>query len=343
MSHHLTTTKDLVDFIAPFKAKPPKVLGVDTEFMRRTTYWPKLCLIQLAFDDVICTIDPLQDIELSPLKPLFTNPNIAKVFHAASQDIECLEHALDVRIDNIFDVQIASMCLEPTYMPSYQALVLHHIGLTLEKGQQTIDWSRRPLSDRALTYARSDVLHLASLFHTFTRELEHKNRDIWIIEELARARDPVPLKPWQKIPKWTMLETQPSALTLLIQLSLWREHAARTHNRPRQKIASDQTLYTLAERADDTNIKARILSELGDDVWEHIQTYSVSLPPHVKALTTNQKQHIRALRAEANQVADAQNIPPTFLITHKEIEHYVRHQTPPKRLSGWRGTLLNWR
>lgn len=343
MSHHLTTTKDLVDFIAPFKAHPPKVLGVDTEFMRRTTYWPKLCLIQLAFDDVICTVDPLSDIDLSSLKPFFTNPNIAKVFHAAAQDIECLEQALNVHIQNIFDVQIASMCLDPTYMPSYQALVLQHVGLTLEKGQQTIDWSKRPLSTRALAYARSDVLHLGSLFHDFTKALKRKNRESWIVEEVVRARDPVPLKPWQKIPKWTMLEARPDALALLMQLSLWREHAARVQDRPRQKIASDQVLYTLAEHASATNLKARILSELGEHVWEHIQQYNVSPPPHVKTLTTNQKKHIRTLRAEANQVADAQNIPPTFLITHKEIEHYVRQKTPPKRLSGWRGTLLNWR
>ena len=302
MSHHITATEELAGLIAPFHAHPPKVIGVDTEFMRRTTYWPKLCLIQLALDDVICTIDPLGDVDLKLLTPLLTNPHVPKVFHAAAQDVACLEHAVGERIAGIFDLQIAAMCLYPNHMPSYQALVHQHTGLTLEKGPQTMDWSKRPLTDRALDYARSDVLHLSPLFNTLKEALQEKNRLDWMMEETLREGAPCALKPWQKIRKWTLLESRPASLTLLMRLALWREHEARTQNRPRQKIASDETLYHLAEHASSTNIKGHVSKELGHDVWNYVQQYNVSLPPHVKALTVSQKNGVLYLRTEAFEV-----------------------------------------
>ena len=343
MSHHFTTTKDLERFLAAYHARPPQFVGIDTEFMRRTTYWPKLCLIEIAMDDALCTIDYCAPgMDLSPLLPFLTNQNIPKIFHAATQDIDCLERALNVEIKNIFDIQIAWMCLEATYMPSYQYLVHTHIGIKLEKTQQTIDWTQRPLPQCALDYARADVEHLGILFKKFSHNLDHKKRSFWMQEEMQCARKKTTLKPWQKIQKWNFLETTPQALSLLMRLSLWREECAQTRDVLRQAVADDQTLYSLAQKAEKPDIKERIINILGDESWHYIQAHIVPLPPRFCALNALEKKHIKDLRAQATQCAAAHNLPPTFLVTHKEIEYYVRHNALPKRLEGWRGTLLKW-
>src|SRR3984885_10855743 len=185
----ITTTADLAAFCERLSSQP--FVAVDTEFMRETTYWPKLCLIQAeAPDGTGACIDPLAEgLDLAPFLAVLADPKIMKVFHAARQDLEIFVN-LGVMPAPLFDSQIAAMAAGFGEQVAYDALVRQMLKVDLDKSSRFTDWARRPLSDNQLTYALHDVTHLADLYPILRERLEKAGRLAWVMEEMAQLIDP---------------------------------------------------------------------------------------------------------------------------------------------------------
>ena len=187
----ITTTAELQAFCDRISDAP--FIAVDTEFMRETTYWPKLCLVQVAAPALSAVIDPLAEgIDLAPLLALLTDERIDKVFHAARQDVEIF-YNLGVIPQPLFDTQIAGMAAGFGEQIAYDALVRQMLKVELDKSSRFTDWARRPLSDSQLTYALADVTHLAELYPILRERLEKAGRLAWVMEEMGALSRSGPL------------------------------------------------------------------------------------------------------------------------------------------------------
>ncbi|MBB3763623.1 ribonuclease D [Sphingomicrobium lutaoense] len=225
-------------------------VAVDTEFMRENTYFPELCLIQIASIDEAAAIDPLANgIDLDPLLDLLVdNRDVLKVFHAGGQDLEIFHNMTDEMPRPLFDTQIAAMALGYGEQVGYANLVSAALGIQLDKGARFTDWSRRPLDKRQLDYAIADVTHLATLFPKLLDELVETGRGAWLDEEMERLADPssfafAPEDAWKRM---KLPGRSPQVLGRLKALAAWREREARSKNIPRGRIVKDDTLGELA-------------------------------------------------------------------------------------------------
>ena len=172
------------------KSSKKPFICIDTEFMRESTFFSVLCLIQIATDDTEVVIDPLaKDINLAPLINILLDSNVTKVFHAARQDIEIFYHICGEVPKNIFDTQIAAMALGFRESIGYSSLVKGRLNINIDKGERFTDWSRRPLTKNQLKYALADVTHLRDLYPGLVKELTEKNRSSWIKEETNQLTD----------------------------------------------------------------------------------------------------------------------------------------------------------
>lgn len=222
---------------------------VDTEFMRETTYWAKLCLVQMAGPDEARCIDPLAPgINLKPLYDLLANPKVLKVFHAGRQDLEIFYTATTQVPTPIFDTQIAAMVCGFGDQVGYETLVSKLAGAHLDKSQRFTDWSQRPLTDRQIKYALGDVTHLRKVYMALTKKLEKSGRLPWLQEEADTLTDPMtyrvePREAWRRIRARTRA---PRLLCVLRELAAWRELAAQSLDMPRQRVAKDDALLELA-------------------------------------------------------------------------------------------------
>jgi len=205
-------------------------VAVDTEFMRETTYWPDLCLIQLAGAEHNGLIDPLAEgLDLSPFFDLMNNPEVLKVFHAARQDIEIMVHRSGVVPHPVFDTQIAAMVCGFGDQVGYEAIVRKLAKAQIDKSSRFTDWSRRPLSDKQLAYALSDVTHLRVVYAKLRVELEKSGREPWLREEMEILASPAtyrtePEDAWKRIKVRLRSKKQ---LGVLVQLAAWREREAQ--------------------------------------------------------------------------------------------------------------------
>jgi len=226
-------------------------IAVDTEFMRETTYWPKLCLIQVAGETAEAVIDPLAEgLDLSPLLALFADPKIEKVFHAARQDVEIFNN-LGVIPRPLFDTQIAAMAAGFGEQIAYDALVRQMLKIDLDKSSRFTDWARRPLSDNQLVYALADVTHLASLYPMLRERLEKAGRLAWVKEEMAALTDPA-LYDTDPENAWKRLKPKKSAtkyLAVLQSVAAWRERTAQQRDQPRGRILKDDAIDEIATQA----------------------------------------------------------------------------------------------
>lgn len=244
----ITKTADLEALCRELAAQP--FAAVDTEFMRETTYWPKLCLIQAAAPGVEAVIDPLADgLNLEPFLTLMADANVLKVFHAARQDLEIFLK-LGKRMPNpVFDTQIAAMAGGYGDTIAYDALVQQVLKRRLDKSSRFTDWSRRPLSENQLTYALADVTHLRDLYPRLRQKLEDENRLSWLDEEHAYLVDPAiydttPERAWQRL---KLRKTTPDYVLALQVAAAWRERQAQMRDVPRGRIVKDEALYEIAE------------------------------------------------------------------------------------------------
>ncbi len=225
-------------------------IAVDTEFMRENTFWPELCLIQVADRAHAAAIDPLAPgIDLKPLLDLLVdNEDMLKVFHAGGQDVEIIFNLTGKTPHPIFDTQIGQMAIGQAEQVGYSNLVEAWIGLQLDKGARFTDWSRRPLDKRQIDYAIGDVTHLAKIFPMMLDKLIKTGRGHWLDEEMEKLADPAnysvdPDKAWQRIKSPSR---KPDVLGRLQALAAWREREARNKNLPRGRIVKDETLADLA-------------------------------------------------------------------------------------------------
>jgi ribonuclease D len=243
--HPLITRSDDLKALVDRLSKQP-FIAVDTEFMRENTYWPDLCLIQVASVEEAAAIDPKADgIGLESLLELFVNnEDVLKVFHAGGQDLEII-HNLTGKVPHpLFDTQIAAMALGHGEQIGYSNLIESLLGHSLDKGARFTDWSRRPLDKRQIDYAIADVTHLAAVFPRMVDKLKKTGRGAWLDEEMERLADPssfafAPQDAWKRL---KLPSRNPAVLGRLKALAAWRETEARSKNLPRGRIIKDDTL-----------------------------------------------------------------------------------------------------
>lgn len=245
----ITTTADLQAFCDKIKDQP--FVAVDTEFMRETTYWPKLCLIQAAAPNAEAVIDPLADgIDLEPFLEILRDPKIEKVFHAARQDVEIFNN-LNAMPTPLFDTQVAGMAAGFGEQIAYDALVRQMLKVEIDKSSRFTDWARRPLTDAQLVYAVGDVTHLAKLYPMLRARLEKDGRLAWVVDEMRSLTDPAmydvsPENAWKRLrPR----RHTAKYLAIFKAVAAWRERTAQLRDQPRGRILKDDAIDEIATQA----------------------------------------------------------------------------------------------
>ncbi len=242
----ITTNAELERFCAELGKQP--FIAVDTEFMRETTYWPRLCLIQAAGPDLAGVIDPLAEgLDLAPFLKLMGDARIQKVFHAGRQDVEIF-YNLGVIPHPLFDTQIAAMAAGFGEQIAYDAIVRQMLRIDVDKSSRFTDWSRRPLSQTQLDYAAGDVIHLAEIYPLLRERLEREGRLAWVEEEMAGLVDPSnydmsPENAWRRLkPR----KHAPRYMAVFKAVAAWREKTAQSRDQPRGRIIKDDAIDEIA-------------------------------------------------------------------------------------------------
>jgi ribonuclease D len=243
----ITGTEALSAFCNSLSHAP--FITVDTEFMRESTFWAQLCLIQMAGPDEAAIIDPLADgIDLAPFYELMADERIIKVFHAARQDIEIFVKQAGAVPRPIFDTQVAAMVCGYGDQVSYDQLVQRIAGKQIDKSSRFTDWARRPLSTKQAAYAITDVTYLRDIYRSLAAQLAKQGRTEWVAEEMAVLSDPQtyrtdPDEAWQRL---KMRVKKPRQLAILQELAAWREREAQERDVPRGRVLKDDAIYEIA-------------------------------------------------------------------------------------------------
>lgn len=243
----ITATGALAEFCD--SAATYDFITIDTEFLRETTYWPKLCLVQMATEDRAVIVDPLADgMDLQPLFGLLRDPAVTKVFHAARQDIEIFVKLMGEVPQNVFDTQIAASVCSYGDSVSYDNLVRSVVGVQIDKSSRFTDWSSRPLSEKQLSYALADVTHLRDIYKILKARIDELNRWSWVEDENAvlASIDTYIVNPAEAWRRMKMKVSKPRDLAALKALAEWRERRAQHNNQPRGRILKDDAIYELA-------------------------------------------------------------------------------------------------
>jgi ribonuclease D len=261
----ITETDALAALCARLRAEP--FVTVDTEFMRERTYWPELCLVQLAGESEVALVDALAPgLDLAPLGALLADPAVTKVFHAARQDVEIFLLKFGAVPNPLFDTQVAAMVAGYGDQVSYDALCRSLAGAQIDKAHRFSDWSARPLSAAQMAYAAADVTHLRRIYRALDDKLRREGRLSWVAEEMAALADPAtyrldPDSAWEKLRPRT---GNRRFLGVLRAVAAWREREAQRINIPRQRLVKDETLLEIAATMPETPAelaRARGISE----------------------------------------------------------------------------------
>lgn len=241
-------------------------LAIDTEFLRDKTYFPRLCLLQMAGPGVdAAAVDPfIEGLDWEPVRALMANDKVLKVFHAARQDLEIFYHLYKVLPTPIYDTQVAAMVCGFGDQVAYNALVRELTGRELEKNAQFTDWSRRPLSPKQIRYALDDVVYLREVYEKLHERLTKQGREQWVFEEMEILNSPrtyqsPPMEAWKRV---KVRSDKPEVLAVLRALAAWREEQAVSRNVPRSRILKDETLADIAmykPRDEDSLLQVRSL------------------------------------------------------------------------------------
>jgi ribonuclease D len=247
-SSYITTSGQLRNLSE--QALTATAVAIDTEFIREKTFWPKLCLLQLAFDQHSVIIDPLRVTDLSPLAALLTAPGIVKVFHSSEQDLEIIFHKLGLVPNPLFDTQVAAELLGMAQQVSLSTLVREYCGIRLSKADSFTDWQARPLTNSQKQYALDDVRYLPRIYHDMHSQLSALGRLSWLEEDFAalgtesRYR-PNPDMAWQRVKHASTLTQR--QLGILQELAKSREEIAMYRDLPRRWVVSDELLVQIAK------------------------------------------------------------------------------------------------
>lgn len=247
---YLSTQQELAQFCE--RAASARVLAVDTEFLREKTFFPKLCLVQVAAGDDIAAIDPLLIEDLSPLAALFEDRSVTKVFHACAQDLEVILDGMGCECAPVFDTQLAAAFLGLRQQVSYGSLVEAYCGVSLPKAESLTDWSRRPLDPEQLAYAEDDVRYLTGIYDRMMAQLVESDRLSWVTPEMEAVSDPSRIR---RDPReaYTRLKRSGSLtrrqLAVAREACAWREGVAARRDIPRKWVASDEVIVEACKRA----------------------------------------------------------------------------------------------
>src|ERR1700681_3224359 len=249
----ITTTSELTAVCSRMAAH--SFVTVDTEFLRETTYYPLLCVAQMASPEEAVVVDTLAPgIDLAPFYALMADEKVMKVFHAARQDIEIIWHGAKIIPHPIFDTQVAAMVLGYGDSISYDQLVQRITGDHLDKSNRFTDWTRRPLSEAQLTYAVSDVTHLRDVYLKLSADLDKRGRSEWMREEMKVLTSPATYR-FEPEHAWERLKTRvrkPKELAVLIEVAAWREREAQERDVPRGRVLKDDVIGDIAVQAPTT-------------------------------------------------------------------------------------------
>ncbi len=331
---------------------------VDTEFMRETTFWAKLCLVQVAGPDEAVCIDPLAPgIDLAPLYKLFANEKVLKVFHAARQDLEIFLHEGGALPKPVFDTQVAAMVCGFGDQVGYETLVAKLADAKLDKSQRFTDWSRRPLSDRQVEYALSDVTHLRKAYTSLQKRLEKTSRASWLVEEMAiltteKTYRIEPQDAWRRIKARTRSGRM---LAVLRELASWREETARSLDWPRQRVAKDDALLELAAHAP-TSIedlkRSRLAKQLASDRFANAviaaaqkgaATSEADWPdvPDFDPASQGPRAVVELLRLLLKIKCEHNNVAPRLIATSEDIDAIAQNDAADvPAMHGWRRELF---
>lgn len=327
---------------------------VDTEFLRETTYYPKLCLIQLASPDEAVLVDPLApEIDLAPFFALMTNEAVVKVFHAARQDLEIVWLLGRVLPVPLFDTQVAAMVCGYGDSVGYEQLANDLAKARIDKSSRFTDWSRRPLSEAQLAYAESDVTHLRAIYLALKADLDASGRESWVAEEMSVLASPstYEVKPENA---WLRLKgrvRKPRELPLLMEIAAWREREAQTRDVPRQRVLKDDALMDIVQRGP-RSVEA--LAELrsvpngfersrsGGEVLAAIERAAALDPKTLPRLERERGRPTNGavldlLKVLLKAVADAERVAPKIIASSDDLEAIASDDLDDlPALQGWR-------
>jgi ribonuclease D len=350
------TTEGLKALTAELKTAP--YIALDTEFMRDQTYWPKLCLMQVAAPGVEAIIDPMAEgLDLSPFYKLLGAP-VLKVLHASRQDIEIFYIQGGIIPDPLFDTQIAAMVCGFGDSASYETLARRLAHAEVDKSARFTDWSRRPLTKRQLEYALADVTHLRVVYEALAKQLERTGRAAWVEEEIAALKQPSlyradPVMAWKRLKPRT---TNKRILALLAAIAAWREEEAQGRDLPRNRIIKDEALLEIAAHPPDTaqaleHIRAVpkgfAASRMGKGLMAAIaKGREAEAPPGWQAERARRRREpspsaVDLLKTLLRQRAEAAGVAARLIADSEDIEKIAAHEDDDVlALDGWRAEVF---
>ena len=352
----ITTTRTLTDACARMARHP--FVTVDTEFLRESTYYPRLCVAQMASLDEAVVIDPLADgIDVAPFFALMADENVIKVFHAARQDIEICWHAAGIIPRPIVDTQVAAMVLGYGDSISYDQLVQRITGDHLDKSHRFTDWTRRPLSEAQLAYAISDVTHLRDVYLKLAADLDKRGRSEWMREEMKVLTSPATYR-FEPEHAWERLKTRvrkPRELAVLIEVAAWREREAQERDVPRGRVLKDDVIGDIAVQAPTTIERLAGLRSLprgferskwGEAIVEAVRRGLARDPKTLPRLErakppVNGQATVELLKVLLRMTAERHGVAAKVIATVDDLDRIADDdQADVPALSGWRRELF---
>lgn len=332
-------------------------VALDTEFLREKTYYPKLCLLQVATPEHVACIDPLAIADLSPILDILFDETVTKVLHSGRQDLEIFYHLAGKLPSPVFDSQIAALLLGYPEQVGYASLVKDELGIELDKLHTRADWSLRPLSEEQLQYAADDVVYLAEIYQRLYEKLAASGRSDWLLEDFQRLTsvdlyNNPPEDAWLKVKGGNRLRGD--SLSIMQSLAGWRELLARQKDRPKGWILRDDALVDISRHKPDSLAalgKIRGLSEglvrnSGDKIVELVKDATGKTPipfpdkgKHTK-LSSDQDALVDVMMALVRLSGEQNNLNPAVLATRKQLEMLVLGDTDSAVVQGWRKKLV---
>ena len=354
----IETNEALAAFLAELASSP--YLALDTEFLRDQTYYPKLCLIQVAAPGLEAIIDPLAPgIDLAPFYDLIARPDIVKVLHASRQDIEIFYLQGGVLPNPLFDSQIAAMVCGFGDAASYETLARKIAKVEIDKSARFTDWSHRPLSKRQLEYALADVTHLRVIYEWLKARLEKTGRSVWVAEEVAALQDPAlyklePESAWKRLKPRT---SNKKFLAVLASLAAWREREAQVRDIPRGRVLKDEALTEIAAHPPESGEaleriravpKGFANSKLGKGLMEAIAVGQTAEPPEGAATENRERRRrepspavVDLLKTLLRLRAEQAGVAPRLIANADDIERLAANEDDGvAALSGWRNEVF---
>jgi len=352
----ITTTHELAEVCR--RLADHSFITVDTEFLRETTFWPKLCVVQMASADEAVAIDALAEgLDLSPFFQLMADPKLVKVFHAARQDIEIIWNLAQLIPQPVFDTQVAAMVCGFGDQISYGELAQSIAKVTLDKSSRFTDWSRRPLSEAQVEYAIADVTHLRDIYHYLRGKLESSGRLGWLDDEVTLLTSPViyeqhPENAWERFRNRVR---KPRDLAVLMELAAWRESEAQSRDVPRGRVLKDDILVEVALAAprtaeDLSNLRAfprgMERSRAGVEILAAIHRGLARDPKTLPKLERERRSNgggatVELLKVLLRQVSDAHGVAAKMIATVDDLEAIAANgRAKVAALSGWRREIF---